>query len=187
MSFSRLFYVALSIVALWLAYHLVNQHKETRIQVAPNLELPIFSGAHLDNVSYDQNGLRRYVITSQHLDYYAKSGNTTFEYPMLKIYQQGTQLEWEITAKRGILTHDQVLILYDDVSMNNLLEESGFDRLTTAQLSIELNNRDFWTDSEVTLSGALFTTRGQAMKGNFSDHSALLYHSVQGYYETLTP
>ncbi|QSA19731.1 LPS export ABC transporter periplasmic protein LptC, partial [Vibrio furnissii] len=32
-----------------------------------------------------------------------------------------------------------------------------------------------------------FETRGQAMKGNFGNHSAVLYNHVQGRYETLTP
>ncbi|WP_438883988.1 LPS export ABC transporter periplasmic protein LptC, partial [Bacillus cereus group sp. Bc238] len=83
--------------------------------VTPNFELPMFSGKHLNNVTYNQQGVRNYEIISQHLDFYAESGNTTFEYPILKVYRDGTTQEWQLTAKRGILTKQQVLILYDDV------------------------------------------------------------------------
>lgn len=187
MSFSRILYVILFFVASWSAYYLIDKEQSTAIQVAPNFELPMFSGKNLDNVSYNQQGVRSYVITSKHLDHYAKSGNTTFEYPVLKVYQQGTTQAWELTAKRGILTKDHVLILYDEVLAKNLLADSGFDELSTAKLSIQLDSRDFWADSEVTMTGPQFETRGQAMKGNFGDHSAVLYNHVQGRYETLTP
>lgn len=83
------------------------------------------------------------MITSKHLDHYAKGGNTIFEYPVLKVYQQGVTQEWEITAKRGILTKEHVLTLYDDVLVKNLFEDSGFDTLTTSRMSIQLDNRDF--------------------------------------------
>jgi len=187
MSFSRILYAILLFIASWSAYYLLDKEQNSAIQVAPNYELPMFSGKNLDNVSYNQQGVRNYVITSQHLDYYAKSGNTTFEYPVLKVYQQGVTQEWQVTANRGILTKDHVLILYDNVLANNLLAGSAFDKLSTAKLSIQLDNRDFWADSEVKMNGPQFETRGQAMKGNFSEHSAVLYNHVQGRYEILTP
>ncbi|ENF8749616.1 LPS export ABC transporter periplasmic protein LptC [Vibrio fluvialis] len=187
MSFSRILYAILFFVASWSAYYLLDKEQSTAIQVAPNLELPMFSGKNLDNITYDQQGIKSYVITSRHLDHYAKGGNTIFEYPVLKVYQQGVTQEWEITAKRGILTKEHVLTLYDDVLVKNLFEDSGFDTLTTSRMSIQLDNRDFWADNPVELLGPQFETQGQAMKGNFGDHSAVLYNHVQGRYETLTP
>ncbi|MCG3732167.1 LPS export ABC transporter periplasmic protein LptC [Vibrio cincinnatiensis] len=187
MSLSRILYLCLFFIAAWSGYYLLDKDQSTAIQVAPNFELPMFSGQSLDNVSYNQQGVRSYVITSQHLDYYANSGSTTFEYPVLKVFRDGTNQEWELTAKRGILTKDQVLILYDEVVANNLLPDSGFDRLTTTKLNIQLHSRDFWADSQVELVGPQFKTQGQAMTGNFSNHSAVLYNHVQGRYETLTP
>ncbi|EKO3772298.1 LPS export ABC transporter periplasmic protein LptC [Vibrio metschnikovii] len=187
MSLTRILYLCLFFVAAWSGYYLLDKDQSTAIQVTPNFELPMFSGKHLNNVTYNQQGVRNYEIISQHLDFYAESGNTTFEYPVLKVYRDGTAQEWQLTAKRGILTKQQVLILYDDVVAHNLLADSGFERLTTSKFSIQLDNRDFWSDSQVTLIGPQFETHGQAMKGNLSDHSAVLYNHVQGRYETFTP
>ncbi len=187
MSLSRILYTILIFVASWSAYYLIDKNQSADIQVAPNTELPMFSGTNLDNISYNADGVRSYVIISTHLDHYAKSGNTIFDAPILKVYQQGTKQEWEITAKRGILTKDNVLTLYDDVIAKNLLDDSGFDKLTTSRMSINLQSRDFWADNQVDLTGPQFETIGQAMKGNFGDHSAVLYNHVQGRYETLTP
>lgn len=187
MSFTRILYILILFIAAWSGYYLLDKGQDTAIQVSPNLELPMFSGHSLDNVSYNQQGVRSYVITSQHLDYYAKSGNTTFDAPVLKVFLDGTTQEWELTAKRGILTKEQVLILYDEVIARNLLTDSGFEQLNTSKLSVQLESRDFWADSQVELIGPQFKTLGQAMKGNLSDHSAVLYNHVQGRYETLTP
>lgn len=33
----------------------------------------MFSGENLENISYDEQGIRNYVITSIHLDHYAKA------------------------------------------------------------------------------------------------------------------
>ncbi|MDE1515083.1 MULTISPECIES: LPS export ABC transporter periplasmic protein LptC [Vibrio] len=187
MTLPRIVYVLLLFIATWSLYYLLEQNQASKIQVAPNLELPMFSGKNLENISYSEQGIRSYVITSTNLDHYAKSGNTLFKAPILKVYQQGTLQEWEITARRGILSKDQVLTLYDDVVANNLLPDSGFDALTTSEMSIQLKSRDFWADKPVKLHGPQFETHGQAMKGNFADHSAELYNQVQGRYETLTP
>ncbi|MDC0611298.1 LPS export ABC transporter periplasmic protein LptC [Vibrio sp.] len=187
MSLSRVIYILLVFVAAWSGYYLLENERKADIQVAPNLELPTFSGDVLSNTTYDTDGVRSYVITSQHLDYYAKSGNTIFEKPILKVYQDGKIVEWKITAEKGILTKNKVLNLYDNVVANNLLSDSSFDSMKTAKLSIDLVSRDFWTETKVTLLGPLFHTIGQALKGNFADQNALLYNHVQGRYENLTP
>ncbi len=74
MSLSRIVYVLLLFIASWSLYYLLGQEQDSKIQVAPNLELPMFSGENLENISYDEQGIRNYVITSIHLDHYAKSG-----------------------------------------------------------------------------------------------------------------
>ncbi|WP_071196729.1 LPS export ABC transporter periplasmic protein LptC, partial [Vibrio cholerae] len=69
MSLSRIVYVLLLFIASWSLYYLLGQEQDSKIQVAPNLELPMFSGENLENISYDEQGIRNYVITSIHLDH----------------------------------------------------------------------------------------------------------------------
>ncbi|USD32252.1 MULTISPECIES: LPS export ABC transporter periplasmic protein LptC [Vibrio] len=187
MSLSRIGYLILAFVICWSTYYLFDKGKEYDIQVEPDTELPMFSGEDLVNTSYNEEGIRSYVITSVKLDHYAKSGNTFFDQPILKVYKEGTTQEWEVTADRGILGQDHVLTLYDNVLAKNLLPDSGFDTMSTDVLGIQLDNRDFWADNQVTLVGPQFETVGQAMKGNFAENNAILYKHVQGRYETLTP
>lgn len=187
MTISRGFYILLLFIASWSVYYLMDKDVKSESQVTPNMELPLFSGQQLHNISYNENGLRSYIITSKSLDHYAQSGDTVFNNPVLQIFKQGTELEWEIKAKKGTLTKEQVLTLNDDVLATNLLEDAGFKLLSTAQMNIQLDNRDFWTDNTVFLMGPQFETTGNAMKGNFAENNAILYNEVQGRYETLTP
>lgn len=187
MSVARILYVLLFFVASWSAYYLYSQREAQTIQVAPNLELPMFSGTALKNTSYNEYGQRSHQIASSHLDHYAKSGDTIFENPTLAIYRDGEALEWKVSAKRAVLNDKQVLTLYDNVLMQNLLPDAGFDTLATAKLEINLANRDFRADQQVLLVGPQFETSGAAMQGNLQTNTATLYNKVQGRYETLTP
>ncbi|MGF1721536.1 LPS export ABC transporter periplasmic protein LptC [Vibrio kyushuensis] len=187
MSLSRIIYLLLFFVITWSTYYLYDKEQEFDIQVAPDQELPMFTGRDIENVSYTESGIRSYIITSVYLENFAESGDTWFDLPVLKIYKEGTEQEWEITADRALLDSDQILTLYDNVIANNLLAESGFDTMSTEELSIKLTNRDFWADNQVVLVGPQFETEGQAMKGNFADNNAVLYNYVQGRYETLAP
>ncbi|MGF1775230.1 LPS export ABC transporter periplasmic protein LptC [Vibrio nomapromontoriensis] len=187
MSLSRTLYTLLFIISLGCAYYLYTKEDTGVIQVAPNIELPAFSGKDLLNTSYSDNGVRSYSISSVYLEHFSKKGDTVFDRPVLKIYAQGTTQEWEISAATAILDKQDVLTLYDDVIARNLLDDSGFDTLSTDQMSIQLDNRDFWADTNVLMLGPQFETRGDAMKGNFADNLAELYKKVNSKYETLTP
>lgn len=187
MSISRLIYLLLFFVISWSCYYLYGQRENHAVQVAPNWELPMFSGQSLNNISYNSEGVRSYQISSSHLDHYAKSGETMFENPSLVIYRDGETIEWQVTARRAILDEEQRLTLFDHVQMKNLLPEASFEMLSTDKIEIDLSNRDFRADQQVLLIGPQFETTGEAMMGNLKTNTATLYNNVQGRYETLTP
>lgn len=69
----------------------------------------------------------------------------------------------------------------------NVVEGASFDRLTTEEMKIDLNSKDFSSDTKVTMVGPQFINIGNAMKGNFESNLATLFNQVQGKYENLTP
>lgn len=187
MSFTRLCYVLLIFVIAWCTYYLVTPKSKDTIQVAPNTELPMFSGTGLENITYGDDGVRSYIISSNNLDYYAKSGETIFNNPTLMVYREGSVVEWKVTATRAVLDKNQTLTLYDKVLMQNLLPDAAFDTMATDKMVINLTNRDFKADQQVMLVGPQFETTGGAMQGNLKQHTATLTDKVQGRYETVTP
>nr|WP_321275688.1 LPS export ABC transporter periplasmic protein LptC [uncultured Vibrio sp.] len=187
MSFTRLIYLLLIFVIAWCAYYIVTPKSTDTIQVAPDSELPMFSGTGLENITYGENGVRSYIIRSTNLDYFAKSGETIFNNPTLMVYREGSVVEWKVTASRAVLDESQTLTLYDKVLMQNLLAGASFDTMATDKLVINLTNRDFKADQQVMLVGPQFETTGGAMQGNLKQHTATLTDNVQGRYETVTP
>lgn len=187
MSFTRLIYLLLIFVIAWCAYYLVTPKNTDTIQVAPDSELPMFSGTGLENITYGDDGVRSYIIRSNNLDHYSKSGETIFNGPTLMIYREGSVVEWQVTATKAVLDKSHTLTLYDKVLMQNLLPGASFDTMATDKLIIDLTNRDFTADQPVTLVGPQFETTGGAMQGNLKQHTATLTNKVQGRYETVTP
>lgn len=188
MSLLRAIYLFLLVVVVWTGSYLYQKNSEQLLQVPPNIELPTFSGKTLTNLRYSETGLRNYKIASDHLDHYAKSGNTVFTMPILTVYSNNGKIaEWRATAKHAVLDKSNILTLYDDVMIKSLLDDANFDAMTTIKLSIQLTKRDFWADHQVLLVGPQFEIKGAAMKGNFGDNTAVLYNQVQGIYERLTP
>jgi lipopolysaccharide export system protein LptC len=187
MSFIRIIYIILMIIAGYSVYYLYSGQGDELAQVSPSSEFPTLSGQNVDNVTYNESGVRSYRVVSKQLEHYAKSGNTIFEVPALSVYRNGKTEEWRITADRGVLDKDQILTLYGNVLAQNLLPDASFDTMATDKLLINLTDRNFWADSQVLLTGPDFETEGQKMKGNFGENTATLYEKVQGRYETLTP
>ncbi|CAM3075274.1 LPS export ABC transporter periplasmic protein LptC [Vibrio mytili] len=187
MSFTRLINLLLIFIVAWCGYYLITPRNDDTVQVAPDTELPMFSGTGLENITYGEDGVRSYIIRSTNLDYYAKSGETIFNAPTLMVYREGKTVEWKITATRAVLDEDQILTLYDKVLMQNLLPDASFDTMATDKLVINLTNRDFTANQQVMLVGPQFETTGGAMEGNLKQHTATLTDNVQGRYEIVTP
>lgn len=143
MKFTRIIYTMLVMIAGYSLYYLYGVKDVNVIQISPNLELPVLSGQNVDNVNYDELGTKSYRITASFLDHYAQSGDTKFEYPVLYVYKEGSTLEWQITADRGIVDKNHILTLFDNVLAKNLLPDAGFSTMATKKLQIQLDNRDF--------------------------------------------
>ncbi|WP_105900798.1 LPS export ABC transporter periplasmic protein LptC [Vibrio gangliei] len=187
MSISRLIYLLLIFIASWSAYYLYEQSGDDFEQAIPSLEAPMFTGEHLYNTSYDETGLRNYKMYSESLEHFAQDGHTVFHSPKLIIYREGEIEEWIITADDAVLSKDHILTLQNNVLGRNVLEGASFERLTTEKMQINLDSKDFETDTQVTMTGPQFTNIGNAMKGNFETNLATLFDQVQGTYEKLTP
>ncbi|CAH0527194.1 LPS export ABC transporter periplasmic protein LptC [Vibrio hippocampi] len=187
MSLSRILYGVLVLISIGCGYYLWTNEDDSVITVNPGIEMPAFNARNLQNVAYTNNGMRSYSISSSHLSHFAKKEETIFDYPVLRIFADGSTQEWEISANRAVLDKDEVLTLYGNVIARNLLPESGFDTLSTEQMGIQLDNRDFWADTDTLLLGPQFETQGAAMKGNFANHLAELYKKVNSKYEILSP
>ncbi len=186
MTLPRPIYFILIFISCWCVYYLYGKGDPEILQIKPNIELPAFTGQGLLNTSYNESGLRNFDIRSNHLGYFAKSGDTIFDELELSLFREGDVKEWAVTADKGVLNDDNVLILWGNVLAKNLNPEASFDSITTEKLVIELLSKNFNTNEPVELVGRTFISNGNAMVGNFSQNTATLLKQVQSKYETKT-
>jgi lipopolysaccharide export system protein LptC len=178
--------IVLIIVIAISGYYLLTGSESITKQITPNAELPEFSGHLVSDTNYATNGARNYRISASYLDHYAKSGDTVFENIVLLVYRDGDVVEWKVVSDRAVLDKKQHLRLQGNVQADNLLPESAFDHLLTESLVIELDSKEFYSDTEVTLKGTTFYNVGQSLTGSFETNQATLINQVKGVYE-ITP
>ncbi|CAH0532500.1 Lipopolysaccharide export system protein LptC [Vibrio stylophorae] len=184
MSWQRFFIALLVIVCAGAGHYLFEKHWQSEVQVAIDIEKPIFVGDNIINKGYSAQGLLNYQVESKKLSYFAEHGNTEFEQPTLLVFRNGDQAEWRLTAKHATLTKEQMLILVDDVKLYNLLPNNAFEKMETDYLVLDLISKDFNTDQPTQIQGPGFHSRGNKMQGNLEQHVAELQDEVQGRYES---
>ncbi|OBT17418.1 LPS export ABC transporter periplasmic protein LptC [Vibrio sp. UCD-FRSSP16_10] len=187
MTGSRIFQIVLIGIVCFSGYYLLVNQEQDVIQVAPNVELPMFTGRHVTNTNYDLDGIRNYKISSLKLDHYAQSGDTLFDNLIMYVYREGTTEEWQVVSDKAVLDKNNHLTLMGNVIATNLLPDASFETLTTNKMTIELDSKNFNSDVLVTLKGPQFVNTGQAMKGNLDDNTAVLFNHVKGIYEKAKP
>ncbi|WP_153446176.1 LPS export ABC transporter periplasmic protein LptC [Vibrio algicola] len=187
MSFSRLMYLILIIIACGSGYYLYQKSSSDSTQITLDKEHPLFTSNDLNSVKYNLEGTRDYKIYAVTLENYAQSGDTVFHKPVLTIYQQGKIVEWVVNSDTAVLDKDHKLTLIGHVVAKNNLPDSSFDTMNTEKMLIDLKSKDFSSDTKVFMIGPQFTNSGNALEGNFKSNIATLFNQVQGKYETLTP
>lgn len=185
MMIQRLFYAALIALCAWTGYTLLQDHWSKKNVSGINLEQPVFSGSQVDNVSFNNKGLRSYQIKAQTLKHFADNGNTDFTKPVLWVYQNGKQAMWRITADAATLSRDHVLTLNGQVVAYSLAPNSMFKDIHTENLTLNLVNKDFSSPDEVVISGVNFTNQGKGIQGNMDKGEATLLNQVKGQYEPI--
>lgn len=189
MSFSKLIYTFLILVIMGTGYYLYDKSADENQQVEPSEQAPMFTGQNVYNISYDETGLRKYKLYSVHIEYYSQDGRTEFNKPKLIVYQEGNPKveEWHVISDDAVLNDEHELTLIGNVVAKNQIPGSTFDTLKTERMLINLDTKDFSTNTKVTMVGPQFTNTGNAMKGNFGTNVATLFNKAKGIYETNTP
>ncbi|RYU69134.1 LPS export ABC transporter periplasmic protein LptC [Aliivibrio finisterrensis] len=186
MTLKHFFMAILLMVSSWSGYYLYYEYAQNNQQIAPDQQVPVFTGRDISNNNYDESGVRNYQIDAKALERFAKTGETNFTTPHLFVFKDGALKEWEIISDIGVLNKKHELNLSGNVIVKNLLPGAAFDTMTTDSITIELSTKDFSTEDVVNLVGPTFETTGVGMKGNFTSQQTTLLKNVQGIYEAFT-
>ncbi|WP_087016672.1 LPS export ABC transporter periplasmic protein LptC [Thaumasiovibrio subtropicus] len=183
----RLSIFVLLVIIIVSGSYLFSVYNEPDEQVEPDKELPIFTGNGIASTTFSEAGMPMYRIEAQTLNYYANTNETTFDDPVVWIYQNGLTVEWRISASRATLTKTHTLQMDGNVRIFNLLPESDVELIKSDDLLLTFTDSKFTSDSEIEVTGKGFQNRGIGIVGSFKDYNATLLNDVKGRYESAIP
>lgn len=171
----------------YLGYYLFSQYYWKKdIQIAPNLEKPLFTAENVSSSSYSNEGIRSYKLNSIHLEYYEKLDETHFNEPILWTYKNGIAQEWQVSSNFAVLKGDNILNMIGQVKILNLLPDAQIKTVNTERLTLNLTTQDFWSETDTDILGVGFQSNGKRVKGNFGSHQMELIEQVNSKYEPKT-
>lgn len=165
-------------------YIFINFDWQKEQQVALSAERPLFTSKGIETTSYNTEGVRSYQLYSKYLEHFTSSDETHFEAPLLHTFKEGRLKEWRVSANNAVLEKKQFLVMTGKVEIHNLLPNSQVKTITTEKMTLDLSSRDFWTDTDIHITGANFTTEGSSAKGNFDSQYMELMEQVKTVYES---
>nr|WP_086938317.1 LPS export ABC transporter periplasmic protein LptC [Thaumasiovibrio occultus] len=182
----RLSIILLVGVILFCGGYLMFESSQDQAQVEPNLELPVITGKQIASTTYNQQGALLYTIEAAELNYYANSGDTVFDEPVVELYRDGKDLEWRLSANVARLDKSQNLLLDGNVRLFNLYPDAGIELIKSDDLGVALVEGTFSTESSVVITGPGYENSGVGLDGDFNNYNARLLNEVKGRYEAIS-
>ncbi|MGL4827124.1 MAG: LPS export ABC transporter periplasmic protein LptC [Vibrionaceae bacterium] len=184
MLLKKLGYLALLGICGYSGYYLASTYQQpTPKQVAPDLEKPFFTAANVRAINYSQAGTRLHTLEAPFLEHYQARNETHFNEPLLHTFTQDQQKEWQVSSNFATLQGTNTLVMVGNVTMINLLPNAQIQTVTTDEITVDLNTRDFLSNSATKIIGHGFSSHANSAKGNFGSHNLQLTQQVQTIYD----
>ncbi|MFZ7173920.1 LPS export ABC transporter periplasmic protein LptC [[Pasteurella] aerogenes] len=181
--------MVLSVIALILLgwFYTLNQQDDGLSNLIKKDDSPEYVGKKMNTVVFSPTGLRQYLATSDHVEYFTSDGHSDFTKPVVYLYDiEGDnigQQSWKLSADKATLTKDNMLYLEGNVTAESLSPLSRLQRVFTQRATVNLKTQDITSDTMVKINGLNFNSTGLKLTGNLQQQVATLKEQVKTYYE----
>ena len=181
--------MALSVIALILLgwFYTLNQQDDGLSNLIKKDDSPEYVGKKMNTIVFSPTGLRQYLATSDHAEYFTSDGHSDFAKPVVYLYDiEGDnigQQSWKLSADKATLTKDNMLYLDGNVTAESLSPISHLQRVFTQRATVNLKTQDITSDTMVKINGLNFNSTGLKLTGNLQQQVATLKEQVKTYYE----
>lgn len=182
--------IVLSLIALALLswfYSLQQTDSNQLAKLIKSDSSPEYVGNAMQTTVYAPTGEKQYFATAEKVEYYASTGNTDFQFPIVYLYEvKGKDLglqSWKISANYAKLTKDNLLYLEGNVFVKSLLSNSQLQQVNTERALVNLKTQDISSDTIATITGLNFVSSGAQLSGNLQKQVATLKKQVRTHYE----
>ncbi|OOF50635.1 LPS export ABC transporter periplasmic protein LptC [Rodentibacter genomosp. 1] len=195
--------VILGVTALCLLgwYYSLNQDNSDLQSLVKAPDSPDYIGKKMETTVFSPEGKKQYLALSDNVEYFNQDGKTNFTAPLVYLFdgvgnnqsqknETAKLLEsqsWKLSAKKAVLTKDEMLYLEGNVIAESLEPTSRLQRVETQSATVNLKTQDITSDTMVKINGQNFNSTGLKMVGNLRQQTATLKEQVKTYYEISKP
>ncbi len=127
---------------------------------------PDFTAKHLVTTRFNEQGKRTERLESDYAEYYQVLEQSTFDKPVVYMFDDKGEAEWKVTAETGVLNTDDNVILRDKVHLDGLLPATFISTLDTPYLEMDLVTQELRSNQHISIVGQEFQTEGVGLKGH---------------------
>ncbi|MBF0751679.1 MULTISPECIES: LPS export ABC transporter periplasmic protein LptC [unclassified Pasteurella] len=195
--------VILGVTALCLLgwYYSLNQDNSDLQSLVKAPDSPDYIGKKMETTVFSPEGKKQYLALSDNVEHFNQDGKTNFIAPLVYLFdgvgnnqsqknETAKLLEsqsWKLSAKKAVLTKDEMLYLEGNVIAESLEPTSRLQRVETQSATVNLKTQDITSDTMVKINGQNFNSTGLKMVGNLRQQTATLKEQVKTYYEISKP
>lgn len=183
---SRLHGISAFIFAIALAAYGYLQWQKAQLQppsVVEVEETPAFTASKLSTSKYDNEGNLAHTIYAEKMTHYATLNETFIEGPQYKVYPSNDAGEWHLTADKGKLGDDNILVLTDRVKIISKDKNSFISEIHGKSLVLDLTNSIISSEQSILIKGRDFTMYGSGLRVDTNKTTMTLSEHVQTIYK----
>ena len=160
------------------------QEKKITKQENINTEiLPDFVAEQLQTNIYNAQGKLSHTIQADRMEHYTELGVTHFERPEYTLYPKNDSAAWKVSAKEGILSHNNRVRLENRVRLTATDSNSMLQEVHGKYFELNLNSNIISSDQTIMIQGKGFTMYGSGLIVDLNTTQMTMTEHVQTVYK----
>lgn len=141
-----------------------------------------FVANQIQSTMFNTNGAVDYRIFATQMHHYQDQLKTEFAKPVVVVFRNNDQTQWQITGDNGTLFDQDTFELSDNVTITNLTHDQHINLITTDKLTLDLVNNELHSNDLVTLYGDQIKQQGTGLFGELNGKNITLLNQVTATY-----
>ncbi|WP_371188043.1 LPS export ABC transporter periplasmic protein LptC [Thalassotalea maritima] len=179
---SKLHYVSIALFVLALSIYGYLQYQQSSQMPEPLIDPvdePAFIAEQLSSSQYDSDGNLKHTIYADQMTYFEQSKQANLLTPAYTIYPDDGSAIWTLSADKGFLGNDNILILQDRVRLVSDDKNAYVSEVAGEHLQLDLTSNIITSEQTIYLKGKGFTMHGSGLHVDINTTKLTLKEHVQ--------
>jgi lipopolysaccharide export system protein LptC len=144
--------------------------------------LPDYVAQNITRRLFGADGYLVDTVSAQRLEHFELLGFTQFEKPVYTLYNEEHKASWQASSQYAVWFPQDKVILEQQVSINNLLQNELIERIETETLEMLFPDNKLQNDQPVLIQGKGFYIKGSGLQADLTKKTFQLLQHEQTVY-----